>query len=346
MGCNGCANSSDENIISDGDNSCSPSNCQSSLTKRQFSSIDNTFTLDLGSYTRPDVTNSDPGRAHFNQGLRLLLSYQHEEATQYFLASLELAPDCALTHALIALCHSPNYNFKGEAYYETSFPRKTSIKTSNTTSNTCSDTASSESASITSSNSSDSNDTHDFEFSTAYPNQLLADYHSRMAVEKVDQLKKLHNRKKVNHNGYKSPSNNVDMDGPKEIKEVEVMLINAIRCLNCNPGTDTSLAEKINGYPFSIAMRKIYKRYPKDPEVAYFFAESIMVLHAWNLFEYPSGKPLADTVEEVKGVLEDALELHPQHVGLCHMYVHLCEMAPYPEKALPACDQLRTRYVL
>lgn len=27
-------------------------------------------------------------------------------------------------HALVALCHSPNYNFKGEAYYQASFPPK------------------------------------------------------------------------------------------------------------------------------------------------------------------------------------------------------------------------------
>lgn len=344
MGCSDylCTNCHDEQNINDGDNSCSENACKRMLMKRQYSSIDSAFSLDLGSYSRRDVTNAGPGQDHFDQGLRLLLSYQHEEATQYLLSSLESAPDCALAHALVALCHSPNYNFKGEAYYETSYPRRTSVKTNNTTLDDSTDKSSSDCASIP--ESIDSDDSHEFEFSTAYPNQLLADYHSRMAVEKVLELKKLHSRKKVNHNGHNFPRNNVGMDGPKEIKEVEVMLINAIRCLNCNPGTNTSLAEKINGYPYSNAMRKVCQQYPKDAEVAYFFAESIMVLHAWNLFEYPSGKPLADTVEEVKDVLDDALKLHPQHVGLCHMYVHLCEMATYPEKALPACEQLRTRF--
>lgn len=124
------------------------------------------------------------------------------------------------------------------------------------------------------------------------------------------------------------------------------MLINAIRSLNQNPGVDPTEAECINGYPYSKAMRELYKAYPDDAEVAYFFIESIMVLHAWNLFDYPTGKPLSDDVPEVKIALEKSLKLHPQHVGLCHMYVHLCEMATYPEKALDACDVLRHRYVM
>jgi hypothetical protein len=88
----------------------------------------------------------------------------------------------------------------------------------------------------------------------------------------------------------------------------------------------------------------VYERFPTDAEVAYFFAESLMVLNAWNLYEFPTGKPLSEDIDEIKAVLENALVLHPDHAGICHLYVHLCEMSNHPEKALPACQALRTKY--
>jgi tetratricopeptide (TPR) repeat protein len=46
-------------------------------------------------------------------------------------------------------------------------------------------------------------------------------------------------------------------------------------------------------------------------------------------------------------VLEEAIsrinrEKQSPHPGLLHMYIHVMEMSPFPEKALRACDQLRT----
>ena len=105
---------------------------------------------------------------------------------------------------------------------------------------------------------------------------------------------------------------------------------------------DNQLAEETVGRPYADAMRKIYQRYPGDAEVSYFFAESLMVLNAWNLYEYPTGRPLSGDVKEIQNVLEKALQLHPNHAGICHLYVHLCEMSSHPEKALPACKALRT----
>jgi len=69
-----------------------------------------------------------------------------------------------------------------------------------------------------------------------------------------------------------------------------------------------------------------------------------MVLNAWKLYDYPSGRPLSDDVPEIRRVLEDSMEIHPHHAGLCHVYVHLCEMSDAPEKALSVCETLRTRF--
>ena len=294
-------------------------------------------------YCRYNVTNSHRGQDHFDQGLRLLLSYQQEEASHYFLACLKFAPDCALAHALVALCHSPNYNFKGEVYYQASFPPKNFLE------NGISAFTSIQEESKSSM----------YINPPAFPSQLFADYHSRLAVEKVEELNQIHEASlqknvtsgrqvndekevKTNENDLEEKTNdNLKLE---KIKDVEVMLINAIRCLNKNPGVDPAKAECLNGNAYVKAMREVYENYPEDAEVAYFYVESIMVLHAWNLFQYPTGKPLSDDVPEVKKALECALELHPQHVGLCHMYVHLCEMTTYPQKALKACSVLRERY--
>ena len=90
-----------------------------SNVSKDDTTIPNIDGLDFGKYVRKNVANVEGrGREFFDVGLRLMLSYQHEMAARCFLACLELSPYCALAHAFLALCHSPNYNFKGEAYYE------------------------------------------------------------------------------------------------------------------------------------------------------------------------------------------------------------------------------------
>lgn len=53
---------------------------------------------------------------------------------------------------------------------------------------------------------------------------------------------------------------------------------------------------------------------------------------------------MSPDVEETRRVLEHSLYLHPDHAGLCHMFVHLSEMSPHPEKALRACRSLRSNF--
>jgi hypothetical protein len=90
-------------------------------------------------------------------------------------------------------------------------------------------------------------------------------------------------------------------------------------------------------------MRKVHSSYPNDAEVAYLFAESLMVINAWELYEYPTGKPRSEDVIEIQLTLETALEKHPDHAGLCHLYVHLSEMSSDPGRALKACIPLYSK---
>ncbi|CAJ1966844.1 unnamed protein product [Cylindrotheca closterium] len=300
--------------------------------------------IDLGDYVRREVTNVDGmGREYFDAGLRLMLCYQHEMAARCFLACLQMSEHCALAHGLLALCHSPNYNFKGEAYYESAHhPEEQDVQ----------------------------------DLLCVFPSQQVADRHSKMAIEKIEEIKKLHKKtssrsnkrgrgknrsksrsnsnnnnnnddnSKNNSNGNAANENGIvhEADLPQLIPDVEAQFLVAIRILTGQPGLEHSLSVDIVGRPYAHAMRKIYEKYPDDSEVAYFFAESLMVLNAWQLFEFPTGKPVSPDVNETRTVLEKALLVHKDHAGLCHMYVHLSEMSAYPEKALDACLPLRHKF--
>ncbi|MEM8647614.1 MAG: tetratricopeptide repeat protein [Pseudomonadota bacterium] len=94
------------------------------------------------------------------------------------------------------------------------------------------------------------------------------------------------------------------------------------------------------------AMRDVYEAHKGDMDVACVFAEAIMNRTPWQLWDLPSGKPAdgADTLEAI-AVLEtafDTLEGAWEHPGLLHMYIHLMEMSPHPERALRHGDALST----
>lgn len=290
--------------------------------------------INLGDYTRKNVSNVDMhplGRAYFDAGLRLLLSYQHEIAARFFIACLSFSPYCVLAHGFVALCHSPNYNFKGKPYYESACHFE---------------------------------DEHRPDLLCIFPSQQVADRHSKAALEKMEEIRRLNRQPKKKKGGKKkgkqkstatpasTPSSggsnsndeNGDANKPEIVSEVETLVVQAIRVLTRHPGVFPDLSDETVGRPFADEMRKVYHKYPNDPEVAYCFAESLMVLNAWQLYDFPSGKPVSSDVVETRNVLEQALALHAHHAGLCHMYVHLSEMSATPEMALNACEPLRNRF--
>ena len=92
-------------------------------------------------------------------------------------------------------------------------------------------------------------------------------------------------------------------------------------------------------------MRKVFSAFPGDLEVRSVFAESIMNETPWQMWDLRSGKAAVDAnTEECRAVLEQAFDNVPaswDHPGLLHLYVHLMEMSPFPERALRAGDRLR-----
>ena len=97
---------------------------------------------------------------------------------------------------------------------------------------------------------------------------------------------------------------------------------------------------------YADAMRAVHSQFPGDADVCCLLAEAIMNRTPWALWDLPSGKPAegADTLEAIE-VLETAFETIDgawDHPGLLHMYIHLMEMSPHPERALRHGDRLST----
>lgn len=101
---------------------------------------------------------------------------------------------------------------------------------------------------------------------------------------------------------------------------------------------------KLWNQSYANAMRKVYSAFPDDLDVATLFADALMNVTPWGLWDLKTGEPApgAHTLE-AKMVLEGALSdpASDRHPGLLHMYIHLMEMSSTPEVALPKANMLR-----
>ena len=92
-------------------------------------------------------------------------------------------------------------------------------------------------------------------------------------------------------------------------------------------------------------MRKLFDAHRGDMEVRTVFAEAIMNETPWKMWDLKTGKAGKDArTDEAIAVLDEAFETMPaswDHPGLLHLYCHLMEMSPFPERALRQGDRLR-----
>ena len=97
---------------------------------------------------------------------------------------------------------------------------------------------------------------------------------------------------------------------------------------------------------FAEAMRPLYQAHSEDLDIACLFAEALMTRTPWELWDVSTGTPAAGaSTKETQTILETAFAQDRaawSHPGLLHMYVHLMEMSPTPELALPHGDALAT----
>ncbi|KPQ22257.1 MAG: Tetratricopeptide repeat-containing protein, partial [Rhodobacteraceae bacterium HLUCCA24] len=96
---------------------------------------------------------------------------------------------------------------------------------------------------------------------------------------------------------------------------------------------------------YADAMRTVHAAYPDDLDLAALFAEALMTCTPWRMWDLGTERPAEGAAtEEAMQVLEAAMARPGgmAHPGLLHLWVHLMEMSPHPERALPQADVLRT----
>ncbi|MBD2704073.1 hypothetical protein IC229_25735 [Spirosoma sp. BT702] len=109
----------------------------------------------------------------------------------------------------------------------------------------------------------------------------------------------------------------------------EQALINALtKRYPAQPVTDRSSYDKA----YSATMKQVYERFPDDADMGALYAESIMDLHPWDLWQ-KSGKPQSWTPEIIT-TLERLLKKYPRHMGIHHFYIHAVEASPTPDRGM------------
>ena len=98
-------------------------------------------------------------------------------------------------------------------------------------------------------------------------------------------------------------------------------------------------------HDFAQAMRAAFAAFPDHLDLRAIYVESLLNLTPWQMWDLQSGEPAAGAATaEAQRALEEAMQGDPAamaHPGILHLYIHLMEMSPSPEKALRAADALR-----
>ncbi|UWX54966.1 hypothetical protein NYZ99_19965 [Maribacter litopenaei] len=88
---------------------------------------------------------------------------------------------------------------------------------------------------------------------------------------------------------------------------------------------------------YSGAMRLLYEQYPNDSEIGTLYAESLMNLHKWDLYEKDG--QIKPWTPEILEALQNVLSIHPNHPGANHFFIHAVEQSKNPGKGLPSAKK-------
>jgi tetratricopeptide (TPR) repeat protein len=89
---------------------------------------------------------------------------------------------------------------------------------------------------------------------------------------------------------------------------------------------------------YARAMRGVWSRFPKDPDVATLYADAVMNTRPWDYWT-KDGKPQPG-IADARAALEQTIRLYPDHPGAHHAYIHLMEASDEVDLAIPSADRL------
>ncbi|MBP7558290.1 MAG: hypothetical protein KA821_18590, partial [Chitinophagaceae bacterium] len=92
---------------------------------------------------------------------------------------------------------------------------------------------------------------------------------------------------------------------------------------------------------YAAAMKKVFTQFPDDPDIGALYAEAMMDLHPWDLYDKKT-KALRPWTPELLTTLEHLMKVNPRHPGAHHFYIHALEASATPEKAMASARLLET----
>ncbi len=147
------------------------------------------------------------------------------------------------------------------------------------------------------------------------------------------------------------PNYNLDADADQKKQAYEAvqkalqLMVNAsdaekdyINALSKRYSSDPKADQKVLNGEFRVAMRELAKKYPDDLDAQTLYAESMMILRPWQLWN-ADGAPAEGTLEIVS-VLETVLKKDPNHIGANHYYIHAVEASNDPGRGLASAKVL------
>ena len=144
----------------------------------------------------------------------------------------------------------------------------------------------------------------------------------------------------INDYGYaQSPDALLAVSKAKELMNNSSPEVKAlIDAMDAHYSADTSRSRTTLNQDYAAKMKIVYSQYPSNPEIAALYADALMNLHPWDLWQH-DGKPKAWTPELIS-VLEKTLQIDPEHPGANHYYIHTMEASPFASKANASADRL------
>ena len=89
---------------------------------------------------------------------------------------------------------------------------------------------------------------------------------------------------------------------------------------------------------YADAMRKLWMKYPNDPEVGTLVTAAIMNTMPWNY--WTETKEPRDGTAEAVDALERVMARYPDHPGANHYYIHIVEASRDPSRGVPSAERL------
>jgi tetratricopeptide (TPR) repeat protein len=97
-------------------------------------------------------------------------------------------------------------------------------------------------------------------------------------------------------------------------------------------------ADRVDEQAYAERMQALAMRYPRNALVALLAAEALMNLHPYDWWT-GDGRPQPWTTQ-IEALLRRALALQPRLSGAHHLWIHLHEASPHPERALASAEFL------